>query len=83
MGKKGKAPEICENCRHWEPMYDAGLATYDPENHRGAGECHRYPPTPVYVPDWGELAEPFWPETGVLNRCGEFDMMKDPRRTKL
>ena len=78
MGKKNKAPECCENCRHWEPHYDLG---YDPENHRGAGDCHRYPPVPVYVPTYNEeMAESFFPEVGVLDVCGEFKAMKSPMR---
>lgn len=89
MGKKRKkaerVPEICENCRWWEPLYDTGtFSDYNPESHTGAGECWRYPPRVVQVPgvDPNEEACNIQPETGVLARCGEFEMMRYPRRTK-
>lgn len=83
--KKADAPEVCENCRWWRPLCDTGtMRDYDPDRHTGAGECWRYPPTLVQVPGVEPTAEvaTLQPETGVIARCGEFEMMDEPRRTE-
>ena len=83
--KKADAPEVCENCRWWEPIWDSGtMRDYDPARHTGAGECWRYPPTLVQVPGVEPTAEvaTLQPETGVIARCGEFEMMREPRSTE-
>lgn len=82
--KKADAPEVCENCRWWRPLCDTGtLSDYDPETHKGSGECWRYPPTVVARPgvDPYEDAYGMQPEVGALCRCGEFEMMREQRRT--
>ena len=83
MGKKGKkAPEVCENCRWWEPMWDMGYCSYDPAGHKGRGWCNRYPPQVVVPEGMDPYEDPrsMLPEVGVNAWCGEFKAMKSPRR---
>lgn len=83
--KRADAPEVCENCRWWRPIYDTGtLHDYDQEAHRGSGECWRHPPTVVPIAGVDPMEDfcSLQPETGVIARCGEFAMMDEPRRTE-
>lgn len=88
MAKKRKnadAPEACENCRWWRHLCDTGtMRDYNPDRHVGAGECWRYHPTLVQVHGVEPTAEvaTLQPETGVIARRGEFEMMMEPRRTE-
>jgi hypothetical protein len=50
--------ETCGNCRFWK---DTGLR----------GDCHRYPPTPVYEQGIGTMTSA-WPSTAEKGWCGEF-----------
>lgn len=57
-------PERCGTCRYW--------AARKPEEGRGIGTCHRFPP--AVIPGYFERA--MHPETSDVGWCGEWKLPK-------
>jgi hypothetical protein len=60
--------DTCSICRYWHSASDDAVQ----------GECHRYPPRPLFGAHWGvpgdgtSRVESFYPMVAAADWCGEY-----------